>query len=558
MNEDPLQQTGLFKGMQIDLKRRAPHYWNDWVEGWNLKTTAAILFIFFTSIGPAVTFAELLLTETEVIGVVEVLLSTAISGAIFSIIGGQPLVILGVTGPVSILTISIFNMTESLGINFLPFYAWAQIWAAIMHWALAATNSCNYIRYVTRFSCETFGVLIAIIYLDTGIRGIVKYFSDEDFGRALLELILATGVALLSSLLSGAKSWKILNGPAREIIADYGATISLVLWTGVSYIGRAEATSVPRVDVPDSFETTGDRNLFIDLTDIDGWAIAFAIVPGAIITILFIFDHNVSSLLAQDDDFNLKKGSAYHWDYFVLGICIFVTGLLGIPPCNGLIPQAPLHTKALAVTSVTKQNGVEVRQTDKVYEQRFTNLSQALLILLMCFFPFIKVLGFLPLSNLDGLFIFMGIASFDGNQFYDRLVLMMTESSLRISQHDFFGNVDFGVIKRFSIIQLAVCLVIYGITLTPAAMVFPVLIAALVAIRAFVFPRYFKQDDLQELDFIDPQHVYSGKDKANSERRIEEYAEMVLGKGGTDESDMDAESPESGSGSDAEAAMDNR
>ena len=60
------------------------------------------------------------------LGPVEVILSTAISGAIFAIFGGQPLVIVGVTGPVTIFTVAIFNVAAAFELAFLPFYCWVQ------------------------------------------------------------------------------------------------------------------------------------------------------------------------------------------------------------------------------------------------------------------------------------------------------------------------------------------------------------------------------------------------------------------------------------------------
>ena len=469
-----------------------------------MKVLAATLFIFATSIGPAITFAELLESETAVIGVVEVLLASAVSGGIFSIFSGQPLVILGVTGPVTILTIAIYGTAKSMGVNFLPFYAWSQIWAAIMHMLLAAFNCCDYIVYVTRFSCETFGVLIALIYLYTGISGVVSYFGEDDFSDALMQLLLAFGTVYLASILSGARDWKVTTAPVRELVADYGPTFALVLWAGISYIGRAGETNVPRLDVPRKFEPTEEgRSWFVDLGDIEVWAAIVAIVPGMIITVLFVFDHNVSSLMAQGEELRLRKGSAFHLDFFVLGFCILLTGLLGIPPCNGLIPQAPLHTKALSVTAEKEVNGVKIRGIEKVYEQRYTNLTQACMTLAFCFNPFLKVIGCIPQSSLDGLFIFMGIASFDGNSFFDRMVLMVTEPRLRESHHDFFQTIGFGTIQRFTVLQLACCLIIFGITLTPAAMIFPLLIAALVTIRLFLLPAYFRPAELDALDKLD-------------------------------------------------------
>ncbi len=57
------------------------------------------------------------------------------------------------------------------------------------------------------------------------------------------------------------------------------------------------------------------------------------------LTALFYFDHNVSSLLSQRQAMNLRKPAAYNWDFVVVGLMVVVCGVLGIPPTNGLIPQ---------------------------------------------------------------------------------------------------------------------------------------------------------------------------------------------------------------------------
>lgn len=56
--------------------------------------------------------------------------------------------------------------------------------------------------------------------------------------------------------------------------------------------------------------------------------------------------------MAQGSEFPLKKPPAFHWDFFLLGITTFISGLLGIPAPNGLIPQAPLHTQSLVITEI--------------------------------------------------------------------------------------------------------------------------------------------------------------------------------------------------------------
>lgn len=76
-----------------------------------------------------------------------------------------------------------------------------------------------------------------------------------------------------------------------------------------------------------------------DMGKVPGAYIAGALVPALIITILFYFDHSVSSQLAQTPDFNLRKPSAYSWDLFLLGFMTFACGIIGIPPVNGVLPQ---------------------------------------------------------------------------------------------------------------------------------------------------------------------------------------------------------------------------
>ena len=93
----------------------------------------------------------------------QVILSTFITGSIFAIFGGQPLCIVGVTGPVTIFTIACYKLADGMDLPFIYFYTWVQIWAALFHVILAISNACEMIKMVTRYSCETFGMLIAII-----------------------------------------------------------------------------------------------------------------------------------------------------------------------------------------------------------------------------------------------------------------------------------------------------------------------------------------------------------------------------------------------------------
>lgn len=522
MNE-VLHRLQLFRGVKDDFRNRSSVYKSDWTSAANLKVLSSTVFIFFTSFGPAITFSLLLSEATKnEVGAIEVLLATSITGILFALFAGQPLVIVGVTGPVSILTINIYIMAEQWGVKFIPLYAWAQLWGALILMILAALNACDSIKYVTRFSCEVFGVLIAMLYLYTGIAGVVVVLGNQhaEFAAGLLQFIIAIGTLYVAQTLSHAKSWTLLTERSRELLSDYGATISIILWSFVPTMAgyRLQGDSIPTLYVPLSFETSSGRPWCVDFTDIPAWGAFAAIFPGIIIAVLFFFDHNVSSILAQESEMKLQKASAFHLDLFVLGVGTLLTGILGIPPTNGLIPQAPLHTKSLIVKRRVYANGVATDrfEVDMVHEQRVSSLMQSVVCGMACFRPFSDVLRCIPKAVLYGLFLFLGASSFEGNEFAHRANLLIMDPALRINMQNpyaFVREVKHTVLRNFTLIQVVLVCVIFGITFTPAGVIFPVLIAALVYLRIYALPMWFSSGELGMLDAAILSHPVSHDSK---------------------------------------------
>jgi hypothetical protein len=89
-----------------------------------------------------------------------------------SIAGGQPLLILGVTEPLVILYGFMYAYaSETLGADlFLPWAAWVCIWTSLLCFLLAVLDASKGIKYFTPFSGEVHCVLIAIVYLQVGIK----------------------------------------------------------------------------------------------------------------------------------------------------------------------------------------------------------------------------------------------------------------------------------------------------------------------------------------------------------------------------------------------------
>jgi HCO3- transporter family len=135
----------------------------------------------------------------------------------------------------------------------------------------------------------------------------------------------------------------------------------------------------------------------------------------AIITVLFFFDHEVSSIICTSDRYGTKKPGGFAWDVVLLGLTTSLCGVLGVPLANRLLPQAPLHSESLVHAEpkertfhVDGEEKTESRVVRQVYEQRWSAFLHAGGILIFASPPFMHILGLTPTSVLAGLFLFMG------------------------------------------------------------------------------------------------------------------------------------------------------
>ena len=89
------------------------------------------------------------------------------------------------------------------------------------------------------------------------------------------------------------------------------------------------------------------------------------------------------------------------------------------------------------------------------------------------------------MAVLYGLFLYMGVVSLQGNQFFERLGLYFTDGDLYPQTH-YVRRVPIGIIHRFTALQLLCLAALAAVSLSPfpaLRIVFPVLIAALVPVR---------------------------------------------------------------------------
>ncbi len=104
--DEVLAYTGRFGGgLMADIRRRLPYYASDFSQGFHPKVLGATLFLFFACLANAIAFGGLtsLVTGGQ-IGTVEMIVATAAGGIVFALFAGQPLTLLGGTGPIVVFT----------------------------------------------------------------------------------------------------------------------------------------------------------------------------------------------------------------------------------------------------------------------------------------------------------------------------------------------------------------------------------------------------------------------------------------------------------------------
>lgn len=297
--------------------------------------------------------------------------------------------------------------------------AWALIHAGWMHYILAIINAHDWTMcYVTTFSTEIFSLLNSIIYFHKAIQELQRTHDSLSFAAFLYAIIGAVGTMLFAVFLSTANSWKpLFHRYVRMGLTEYAAAISIIIFIGIPHIGELGKLDKSTLSVSTLFRPTSpDRSIFfVQFWQLPASWIAAAIIPGFIITVLFFFDHEVSSIICTIDRYGTKKPGGFAWDIILLGSTTALCGVLGIPPANGLLPQAPLHSESLMhvekediVTVVNAEEKTETKEVTRVYEQRWSSFLHAATILVFVSPPFQRVLGLTPTSVLAGLFLFMG------------------------------------------------------------------------------------------------------------------------------------------------------
>uniref|UniRef100_A0A7S3L851 Bicarbonate transporter-like transmembrane domain-containing protein n=1 Tax=Amphora coffeiformis TaxID=265554 RepID=A0A7S3L851_9STRA len=537
---DPSQAWG--KGLVADVKRTVLTHWVEEMTNFNQKTVAVSLLMFITVIAPTLTFGAVYSTNMDNrIGAVECILATCWTGCFFSLFGGMPTVIVGSTGPVLIMTTVIYDLSQSLDIPFLPFYAWVSIWAFGYCAITAFMDFTRYVKLATRFTDDIFAFLIVSIFIlnamgsPFGTGGLLRYLdptnkthedfkedlagTDEDYSMyetALLSIIIGFGTTAAIFFFRGFKnSSYFCNQNVRDMVHDFAVTGAVILFSVIKQIGFSNIETA-ELNVPDDFEPTftccdtscetfwpdecpeqaepvGTRPWFAEMSDLNGksWAPFAAAGPAALAFILFYLDNGITWHLIYNPSNNLQHGDSYNWDLLLNGFANMVNGLLGLPWLVATTVPCIVHLNNLADKDASGK-------IVKVQETRLTYLiSHGLVGFSLLFLPAIKKI---PLPVLLGVFLFMGLSSMPGIQFWNRFLLFFQQPS-KYPETPYTKYVATSRIHLYTFLQIVFFMGVFIVQNTKSiAIIFPFMTLLCIPGRMYVLPKFMKGWELLLLD----------------------------------------------------------
>uniref|UniRef100_A0A8C5I5M8 Anion exchange protein n=1 Tax=Gouania willdenowi TaxID=441366 RepID=A0A8C5I5M8_GOUWI len=567
----PLQSLHrLFGGLILDIKRKAPHYLSDYTDAISLQCLASFLFLYCACMSPVITFGGLLGEATEGrVSAIESLFGASMTGIAYSLFAGQPLTILGSTGPVLVFEKILFKFCKEYGLSYLSLRACIGLWTAFLCMLLVATDASSLVCYITRFTEEAFAALICIIFIYEALEKLfhlgthypinknnnlqkltqyscacvepsnpsnetMRFWEDKNITASevnwtVLEVkecemlhgdfegsacgphgpyipdvlfwcvLLFFSTVFMSAFLKEFKTSRYFPTRVRAIISDFAVFITILTMVLIDY---ALGIPSPKLQVPSKFKPTrDDRGWVINPVGPNPWwTTIVTFIPALLCTILIFMDQQITAVIINRKEHKLKKGCGYHLDLFVVGLMLGVCSVMGLPWFVAATVLSISHVNSLKLESECSAPG-ESPKFLGIREQRFTGLM--IFTLMGCSVFMTSVLKFIPMPVLYGVFLYMGASSLRGIQFFDRLKLFCMPAK---HQPDFIylRHVPLRKVHLFTIIQLSCLVLLWVIKTSKAAIVFPMMVLALVFIRKLL-DFIFTKRELSWLDDLMPE-----------------------------------------------------
>uniref|UniRef100_A0A672HA12 Solute carrier family 4 member 1a (Diego blood group) n=1 Tax=Salarias fasciatus TaxID=181472 RepID=A0A672HA12_SALFA len=495
--EDPLARTGYpFGGMVKDIKRRYRHYISDYLDAANPQVLAAVIFIYFAALSPAITFGGLLADKTEkMMGVSELMISTAIQGVIFCLIAAQPVLVIGFSGPLLVFEEAFYAFCKSQGIEYIVGRIWVGMWLIVIVVIIVAVEGSFLVRFISRFTQEIFSILISLIFIYETFSKLIKIFKAHPLilnydhlndtierpypNTALLSMCLMFGCFFIAYFLRQFKGGHYLPGPLRRLIGDFGVPIAIFVMIAVDI--NIDDAYTQKLVVPKGIEVTNPkvRGWFInpmgEKKPFPIWMMGACCVPALLVFILIFLESQITTLIVSKPERKMVKGSGFHFDLLILVVMGGISSIFGVPWLSAATVRSVTHANALTVMSKGPKPEIE-----KVLEQRISGILVAIMVGVSIFME--PVLKMIPMTALFGIFLYMGITSLSGIQMWDRMLLLITPKKYHPSDA-YATRVSTMRMHLFTFIQLVCLAVLWVVKMSPFSLALPFVLILTIPLR---------------------------------------------------------------------------
>ncbi|PIK47516.1 putative sodium bicarbonate cotransporter 3 isoform X3 [Apostichopus japonicus] len=531
-----LTRTGIpFGGLWKDIKTKVPWYFSDFKDAFSIQCLAAIMFMYIACITPLVAFGGLLGAATDDnLAAFESMIGAAVCGVLFHLFAGQPLTIIGSTGPILIFETIMFQLCSSISIDYLSFRFWIGTWTCVICLILVATDASALVRYFTRFTEEAFTALIAFIFIVEAFENVLEVqheyplatnIDGHVFKRSLpgcmcvtdegtiiangtnvlpedcesmyngtltgdgcgvhepvpdvflLSVILFLATFGLSFALKMFRFTSFFPTKIRFLISDFGVFTAFICMTMVDFLLGIDT---PKLTVPNEFRPTKEgRGWIVPFFVNPWWTYVAAIIPAMLCGILIFMDQQITAVIVNRRENKLKKGVGYHLDLLVISLLILLMSVFGMPWFVAATVLSLNHVDSLRVLSKTTIPG-EPPKVEGCREQRVTGCVVFLIVGASTLLT--GILRFVPMPVLYGVFLYW--------------------------------------VCRPSWVQTS-----------KAAIVFPLMVLAVVFIRKLM-EVFFTQYELSFLDDVIPESQKREKDDME-QKSVEKRDEEIRGRSGT-------------------------
>uniref|UniRef100_A0AAX7VIM6 Anion exchange protein n=1 Tax=Astatotilapia calliptera TaxID=8154 RepID=A0AAX7VIM6_ASTCA len=555
--EDPLSRTGRpFGGMIRDIKRRYQYYKSDITDALNAQVLAAIIFIYFAALSPAITFGGLLAYKVDnMMGVPELLISTSIQGIIFCFVAAQPVLVIGFSGPLLVFEEAFYAFCKSQGIEYIVGRVWVGAWLVVIVVIIVALEGSFLVRFISRFTQEIFSILISLIFIYETFAKLGRIFKahplilnyehvnasaeypwhpkveeivtyDNSTGNktlivntikpsypntALLSMCLMMGCFFIAYFLRQFKNGTFLPGKIRRLIGDFGVPIAIVLMTLVDY--NVQDTYTQKLIVPRGLTVSNPEkrgwliNPFGEHKPFPVWLMFASCIPAVLVFILIFLESQITTLIVSKPERKMVKGSGFHFDLLVLVGMGGLSAIFGVPWLSAATVRSVTHANALTVMSKGPKPVIE-----KVMEQRISGIVVALLVGLSVLME--PILKMIPMAALFGIFLYMGITSLNGIQLWDRVQLLLIPKKYHPNE-PYATRVSTGRMHLYTAIQVVCLGVLWLVKSSQMSLALPFVLILTIPLRMLMTGHLFTELEMKCLDADDAKVTFEeepGKD----------------------------------------------